>query len=102
MKALCNTLKVSCNTCGNAHSGGCTKASCNKGENYTEDEKTVKARQKAIRDEYAMEYLRRMEIGAQRYEKLRRLNAQQFADLFKAHISGNIPFDTMVDQLEEE
>lgn len=37
---------------------------------------------------------------AERYEKLRRLNVQQFAELYKRNISEGIPFDDLVDQLE--
>lgn len=34
-----------------------------------------------------------------RYEALRTLNPQQFADLHKTNIHHGIPFDTLVDQL---
>lgn len=38
-------------------------------------------------------------IGYKRYEKLRRLNAHQFAELYKAHLSSGKTFDEMVDEL---
>lgn len=40
-------------------------------------------------------------IAHGRYEKLRRLNVEQFARLFKAHLSSAVQFDTMVDNLEQ-
>lgn len=41
-----------------------------------------------------------MRQGFLRYEKLRLLNVQQFADLFKAHLSSGKTFDQMVDELQ--
>ncbi len=38
-------------------------------------------------------------ISHSRYEKLRRLNVQQFADLFKRHLHSSQSFDSMVDEL---
>lgn len=38
-----------------------------------------------------------LEISAKRYEKLRRLNAYQFQNIFKTNITSFIRFDELVD-----
>ena len=43
----------------------------------------------------------RLRIGSVRYEKLRKLNAEQFALLYRANINTGIHFDTLVDALGE-
>lgn len=43
--------------------------------------------------------IERFKLGHDRYEKLRRLNVPQFADLYKKNISSGIAFDTLVDEL---
>mgnify|MGYP003494402279 CR=1 FL=1 len=42
-----------------------------------------------------------LRIGSARYEKLRKLNAEQFALLYRANINTGIHFDTLVDALGE-
>lgn len=43
----------------------------------------------------------RFEAGHWRYEKLRRLNAQQFQELFKRNIETGVAFDDLVDALDQ-
>lgn len=43
----------------------------------------------------------RLRVGSVRYEKLRKLNAEQFALLYRANINTGIHFDTLVDALGE-
>ena len=46
------------------------------------------------------EMIRRLRVGHDRYEKLRRLNARQFAELYQRNIKGEGTFDELVDQLK--
>ena len=43
----------------------------------------------------------RLRVSSVRYEKLRVLNAEQFALLYRANINTGIHFDTLVDALGE-
>ena len=43
----------------------------------------------------------RLRVSSVRYEKLRKLNAEQFALLCRANINTGIHFDTLVDALGE-
>ena len=49
----------------------------------------------------AADEIERLSLVERRYETLRRLNAKQFADLYKKSIQNNIPFDELVDGLAE-
>ena len=40
-------------------------------------------------------------LGWQRYEKVRKLNPAQFADLWKENLTTGVHFDILVDQLPE-
>ena len=40
--------------------------------------------------------------GYERYEKLRKLNPNDFANLFYKNLELGKPFDTLVDEIEEE
>jgi hypothetical protein len=44
--------------------------------------------------------IERLKIGHDRYEKVRRLNVHQFADLYTRNINGDARFDDLVDSLE--
>jgi len=41
----------------------------------------------------------RLQVGYNRYEKLRRLSPTEFKKLFKKNLTSGIPFDILVDQL---
>lgn len=45
------------------------------------------------------ETIRRLKRGHDRYEKVRKLNVKQFADLYALNIHGGGAFDDLVDQL---
>jgi hypothetical protein len=40
----------------------------------------------------------RLTISHARYEKMRKMNVPQFADLFRANISSGVPFDELLDK----
>ena len=40
------------------------------------------------------------ETGLHRYEAVRKLNVQQFADLYLRNIEDGVPFDQLVDELK--
>jgi hypothetical protein len=45
--------------------------------------------------------IEQFQIGYNRYEKLRRLNPNQFKKLYEKNLTSNIPFDILVDQLPQ-
>ena len=45
--------------------------------------------------------IKALALGYVRYEKLRLLNARQYAELNRRNLSGEGRFDDLVDQLEE-
>jgi hypothetical protein len=45
--------------------------------------------------------IEQLQVGHDRYEKLRRLNPNQFKKLYEKNLTSNIPFDILVDQLPE-
>ena len=49
---------------------------------------------------YLKQECTRLKIGYDRYEKLRKLNAQQFTELYRAWFRSGKTFDEMVDELE--
>lgn len=49
----------------------------------------------------AADALERTEKAAARYEAVRKLNVQQFADLYLRNIGTGTPFDQLVDELIE-
>ena len=56
---------------------------------------------KKQRDEFVnqLEQFEKNKKDAARYETIRKLNAKQFADLYKVNISTSKPFDQLVDEL---
>ena len=53
----------------------------------------------AIGDPVAMEQLAGLQQAAQRYETVRRMSPQAFADAWKLNISTGKPFDQIIDEL---
>jgi len=47
----------------------------------------------------ASERVKELKLSHQRYEKLRRLNVPQFAEIFRRNIEGEKTFDELVDEL---
>jgi hypothetical protein len=48
------------------------------------------------------EHVRELQIGHDRYEKLRRLNLQEMKELYLKHLHSLEHFDTLVDKLSNE
>jgi hypothetical protein len=46
--------------------------------------------------------LREMRLAAMRYEKVRRLNVQEFSDVFLENLKTGVPFDDLIDRLTKE
>ena len=49
-----------------------------------------------------IEYSKRIKTGYDRYEKIRKLNLRQFAELHKKWFLSGRTFDEIVDELEEK
>ena len=65
--------------------------------NLERENAALRAEVEALRaacDEYA--------LGDERYEYVRRLNAAQFAELYRRNIAENIPFDNLIDAARKE
>jgi hypothetical protein len=66
-------------------------------EIFSAENAALRAEVEALReaaDEYA--------LGDARYEYIRRLNAAQFAELYRRNIAENVPFDDLVDAARKE
>lgn len=59
----------------------------------------LKMAHRALQFRKQLEQLKEARIGEARYEKLRKLNAQQFAELYQRNIKGEGRFDDLVDGL---
>jgi len=53
-------------------------------------------------DTHMLYALREMRLAAIRYEKVRRLNVQEFSDVFLENLKTGIPFDELIDRLTKE